>query len=53
MVICCHVARLGIFQNYGVERMTEDDVRIVQIQLLGSADIDPVNANQRMSILLK
>lgn len=52
-MICCYAARLGIFQNFGVERITEDDVRIVQIQLPGSADIDSVNANQGMSILLK
>lgn len=52
-MICCHAARLGIFQNFGVERMTEDDVRIAQIQLPGSADIDSVNVNHKMSILLK
>ena len=33
--------------------MTEDDVRIIQIRLLGSADIDLVNTNQIMSILSK
>ena len=26
VVICCYAARLGIFQNFGVERITEDDV---------------------------